>query len=76
MHTPSCESINDSDVNQGNSHFRRSIEDVPAKVWQTIKELGIEGEEYDGLFEGIVRDMKARDRKVFEESMEVAIMIL
>lgn len=38
--------------------------------------MGIEGEEDDGLFEGIVRDMKARDRKAFEDSIEVAIMIL
>ncbi|KAI5386730.1 hypothetical protein KIW84_073035 [Lathyrus oleraceus] len=58
----------------GNSRFRRSIEDVPAKVWQTIKELGIEGEEDDGLFEGIVIDMKARDRKAFEDSMERDLM--
>lgn len=70
-----CESINDSDVNQGDSRFKISVEVIHAKVWQTIKELGIEGEEDDELFEGIVRDMEDRDRKAFEESREVAIRI-
>lgn len=38
-----CDLINDSNVNQGNLRIRRSIKDVPIKVWQNIKDLGIKG---------------------------------
>lgn len=70
-----CESINDSDVNQGNSCIRRVIEDVPTKVWQIIKELGIEGDEDDELFEGIIRDMKLRGMKRCEAKIVASIRV-
>ncbi|KAI5396690.1 hypothetical protein KIW84_062781 [Lathyrus oleraceus] len=61
-----CDSISNGDVNQGNSQIRKSLEDVSSKVWNMIKEMGIEGEEDDIVFEGIIREMEAKDRKNFE----------
>lgn len=70
-----CKLINDAYVYQGNSRIHKSIEDVPVKVWKTIKDLEIEGEEDNEVFESIVRDIEARDQKRFEAMREIAIRV-
>lgn len=58
-----CESKNDSDVQQGNSIFWKEIDgNIPIKVWKSIKQLGIQGDKDDEVFEGIVRDLEKRDQ--------------
>ncbi|KAI5424003.1 hypothetical protein KIW84_030283 [Lathyrus oleraceus] len=62
------------DVNQRNSRIRKSLEDAPSKVWNMIKEMGIEGEEDDVVFEGIIRKMEARDRKKFKGKVDICFI--
>lgn len=61
-----CDSITDSGVKQRNNRIWKSIEGMPRKVWKSIKELGVEGDEGDEVFEGIVRDIETREHKCFE----------
>ncbi|CAK8535430.1 unnamed protein product [Lathyrus sativus] len=42
----------------------RKLEDVPAKVWESIKRLGVEGNEDDEVFQGIIRKIETSDRVV------------
>lgn len=32
-------------------------------MWREIKALGVKGEEDDKVFEGIIRDLEAKDRR-------------
>lgn len=49
------ESISDSGMHRGNHRIWKAIESVPKKVWNLIKEMGIEGGEDDEVFEGLMR---------------------
>lgn len=57
-----CDSTTDTDVNQGNKRIWKSIEGMPVKVWKSIKDLGIKGEEDNEVFEGIVWDNEVREQ--------------
>lgn len=51
--TRGCESVADSGINQGNNRIWEKLERISAKVWKSIKDLGVEGE-VDEVFKGIV----------------------
>lgn len=47
--------------------------EAPNEAWKAIKALRVEGEEDDKVFEGIIRDLEARDRS--EKVMETVSYI-
>ncbi|CAI8598591.1 unnamed protein product [Vicia faba] len=70
-----CESISDTNVNKGNRRVVRVIDSVPTRVWNSIKDMGVDGDEDDEFFESIIRYMEARERKNKEEVRENNTMI-
>lgn len=44
-------------------------------MWKTIRNMGIEGEKDDELFEGMIRDMESGDRNICEAKLGEAIRI-
>lgn len=57
-------SINYHKIQQGNSRYCKELDgNLPAKVWKSIKELGIYGVDDEEAFEGITRNMETRDRE-------------
>ncbi|XP_058783180.1 serpin-ZX-like [Vicia villosa] len=58
-----ADSITDSGVMQGKRRVLRLEEKVPSLVWKSIKDLGIEGEEDDEVFEGIIRDLEDKEQR-------------
>lgn len=56
------DSITDCNVNQGNRRILILENSVPSLVWKSIKELGLEGDEDDQVFEGIIRELEDKDQ--------------
>lgn len=71
----SCESMCDLDLYRENTRVWRTLESVSKKVWESIKELGVEGEEDNKVFEGIIKDMEENDRLSKEGSKEKNNMV-
>lgn len=66
-----CESTNDLDIQHGNSRFWNEIYgNLPTKIWSSIKQLDVEGEEEDEVHEVIIRGLEARDRKSRKSGVE------
>lgn len=55
------ESISDSCIQKGNFRVWKAIDSVPKKVLKSIKEMVVEGDEDDEVFEGIIKDLEVRD---------------
>lgn len=67
-----CDLTNDSYVRQGNSRFWNEVDgNITIKVWKSIKQLGIEGEEDDKFFEGIIRGLEKRERRNVSAVVEI-----
>lgn len=60
------DSVVDSGIDQCYKRIWKAVKGMLSKVWSTIKDLGVEGEEDDEVFEGIVRKIEARERNCFE----------
>lgn len=67
----SRESISNSGMHRGDHIIWKSIESIPKKVWNSIKEMGIEGDEDYKIFEGLTRDFESREQRLGDGTREI-----